>query len=323
MKNALRKPPTACAGRTPRRVPTTIKYTIYCTTLRGEIQEKKRAEARFGLVWDSNFSTTEGVLPVRTVYREKKYTCGEYLDVYIYPVFETGPKKGRRAARRKPSTEAQKKLNQRHKQEELTRVLHANFTPDDQEIHLTYGGEQPGSDEEAARLLRNYINRVKRARKKLGLPPLKYVAVTERGKQGGRYHHHITVNGGIDRDTLENIWGLGYANAKRLQFTENGVAGLACYITKSPVESGKKAWSCSKNLIHPEPKIRDGRISGKRARELAEKIQDSTQFEALYPGYLCAKAETWHNDVNGGCYLAARLYKEDGKFIRKMLKRRN
>ena len=45
---------------------------------------------------------------MRTVYREKKYTCGEYLDVYIYPVFETGPRKGRRAARRKPSTEAQK-----------------------------------------------------------------------------------------------------------------------------------------------------------------------------------------------------------------------
>ena len=27
---------------------------------------------------------------MRTVYREKKYTCGEYLDVFIYPVYETG-----------------------------------------------------------------------------------------------------------------------------------------------------------------------------------------------------------------------------------------
>ena len=27
---------------------------------------------------------------MRTVYREKKYVCGEYLDVFIYPVFETG-----------------------------------------------------------------------------------------------------------------------------------------------------------------------------------------------------------------------------------------
>ena len=65
----------------------------------------------------------------------------------------------------------------------------------------------------------------------------------------------------------------------------------------------------------PPPKTRDGRISGKEARELAKNIQDSTQFDRLYPGYLCAKAETWHNDVNGGCYLKVSLYREDGTFI--------
>ena len=111
---------------------------------------------------------------MRTVYREKKYVCGEYLDVFIYPVFETGKHSGGKRAKRKPSTEAQKKLNQRHREEKLTRLFHANFTPEDLEIHLTYRGEQPGSDEEAARNLRNYIRRVQRLRKKMGLPPLKY-----------------------------------------------------------------------------------------------------------------------------------------------------
>ena len=256
---------------------------------------------------------------MRTVYREKKYTCGEYLDVYIYPVFETGPRKGRRAARRKPSTEAQKKLNQRHRQEELTRVTHANFTPEDLEIHLTYRGEQPGSDEEAARNLRNHIRRIQRLRKKLGLPPLKYITVTERGKRGGRYHHHLTVNGGIDRDTLESMWEHGYANSRRLQFSEDGVAGLTHYITKSSVERGKKAWSCSKNLIHPEPVTRDGRVSGRKARELAKSLESGekfAKFESLYPNYLLSQAEAFHNDVNGGCYLVARFYRKDGKFIK-------
>lgn len=261
---------------------------------------------------------------MRTVYREKKYICGEYLDVYIYPVFEMGPRKGRRAARRKPSTEVQKKLNQKHRQEELTRILHANFTPDDLEIHLTYE-VQPESDEEAARFLRNYIRRIKRLRKKMDLTPLKYVAVTERGKKGGRYHHHITVNGGIDRDTLESLWPHGYANSRRLQFTEEGVAGLARYITKSVPEDeetpGKKAWSCSKNLVHPEPRTRDGRISGKKARELDENKQDSARFEKLYPGYLVSEVEAFHNDVNGGCYLSVRLYRKDGKFIKQKLKK--
>lgn len=258
---------------------------------------------------------------MRTVYREKLYTCWEYLNVFIYPVFEMGK---RRRAKRKPSTEAQKKLNQRHREEKLVRLLHTNFTPEDLEIHLTYRGQQPESDEEAARLLRNYIRRVQWLRKKMGLPPLKYIAVTERGKRGGRYHHHVTVSGGIDRDTLESMWEHGYANSRRLQFTEDGLAGLGHYITESPV--GKKAWTASKNLVDPEPKTRDGRISGRKARELAKSLESGEKFEkfeSLYPGYLLSAAEAFHNDVNGGCYIVARFYKKDGTFIKPGLKRRN
>lgn len=261
---------------------------------------------------------------MRTLYREKKYVCGEYMDVFIYQVFPTGKHSGGKRTKRKPSTEVQKKLNQRHREEKLRRLLHNNFTPEDLEIHLTYRGEQPGSDEEAARNLRNYIRRVQRLRKKMGLPPLKYIAVTERGKRGGRYHHHITVSGGIDRDTLESMWEHGRANSRRLQFDENGLAGLGHYIVKSPV--GGKAWSASKNLVDPEPRKRDGRISGKKVRELAESLESGERFEkfeCLYPGWFLSEAEAFHNDVNGGYYLAARFYKKGGKFIKPAPKRRN
>ena len=115
----------------------------------------------------------------------------------------------------------------------------------------------------------------------------------------------------------------GVSLARLASFAQReGLAGLANYIVKSPVR--KKAWSASKNLVDPEPRIRDGRISGKKARELDEHRQDSTRFEALYPGYLMSgPAEVFHNEVNGGCYLVARLYKKGGKFIRPELKRRN
>ena len=142
---------------------------------------------------------------MKTVYREKRYYCGEYLDVYIYPTYRQGRSRGKRS---KPTSAAQAKLNQRHREEKLVRLLHANFTPDDLEIHLTYQ-QQPESPEEAQRLLRNYIRRVQRARKKQGLPPLKYIAVTEKGSKNGRYHHHVTLSGGMDRDELEKLWGLG------------------------------------------------------------------------------------------------------------------
>lgn len=127
---------------------------------------------------------------MKTVYREKRYYCGEYLDVYIYPTYRQGRSRGKRS---KPTSAAQAKLNQRHREEKLVRLLHANFTPDDLEIHLTYQ-QQPESPEEAQRLLRNYIRRVQRARKKQGLPPLKYIAVTEKGSKNGRYHHHVTLS---------------------------------------------------------------------------------------------------------------------------------
>ena len=255
---------------------------------------------------------------MRTTYREKRYACGEYLDVYIYPVFSQISKTGRRGKRR-ASSEAQKKLNQRHREEKLVRLLHANFTQDDLEIHLTYE-IQPESPEEAARLVRNFIRRVQRARKKQGLPPLKYIVVTERGSKNGRYHHHVTLSGGMDRDELESLWGLGYANSRRLQFTESGLAGLGHYIVKDPV--GKKAWNASKNLIDPEPKTRDGRISGRQADELAKDTTNNAEFEKLYPGYFLSEAGAWHNDINGGRYIVARFYRRDGVFIKPKRKRR-
>jgi hypothetical protein len=245
------------------------------------------------------------------------------MDVYLYPVFGDRMTGGKRT-RRKPSTEAQKKLNQRHREEKLVRLLHANFTEEDLEIHLTYRVPQPESDEEAKRDLNNFLRRVKRHAEKQGLGKLKYIAVTERGKRGGRYHHHVTIGlaegGKLDRDTLEKLWSKGYANSRRLQFDKDGLRGLGHYIVKSPV--GKKAWTASKNLVDPEPRTRDGRISKRKARELADHIQDSGRFEELYPGYLLSNAEAFHNEVNGGCYLVARFYRQDKKFIKPRGKRR-
>lgn len=103
---------------------------------------------------------------MRTVYREKRYVCGEYLDVYIYPTYSQPRGRSRR---RKPTSEAQQKLNQRHREEKLVRLLHANFTPEDLEIHLTYS-EQPETPEEAQRQVRNFIRRVQRRRKKARPP---------------------------------------------------------------------------------------------------------------------------------------------------------
>ena len=253
---------------------------------------------------------------VFTTYREKKYICGEYLDVYIYPVYRSP---GKRKKKAKPTTDAQAKLNARHASEKLTRLLHANFTPEDIELGLDYG-ENPPDDETAKKDIQNYLRRLKRLRKKLGLSELKYIAVTEKSSRG-RYHHHVTINGGVERDELEKLWGLGRANAKRLQFDKNGLAGLAKYIIKSPVFA--KRWNASRNLIDPPPKTNDYRIkSRRRAAELARDTEDFTPWNKLYPEYHVSEIIPFHNEENGGVYLFARLYRKDGKHIKPTRKRR-
>ena len=117
---------------------------------------------------------------MRCLYREKKHLCGEYLEIDIFPVFEYQRGRGKR---RKPTSETQKKLNQRNAERKLIRLLNTNFTKKDIRFDLTYNeNNRPETPEDAQREMQNFLRRVKRFRKKHNLPELKYVAVTEIGK---------------------------------------------------------------------------------------------------------------------------------------------
>lgn len=75
----------------------------------------------------------------RTFIRESVYVCGNYMDADIYPVFQ---KPGRRRSRCKPTSEIQRRLNQKNAEKRLTRLVHTNFTEDDIALHLTYRPEK-------------------------------------------------------------------------------------------------------------------------------------------------------------------------------------
>lgn len=240
-----------------------------------------------------------------TRYREKIYKCGEYLEVSIYPAYKNAKQRNKKA---KPTSQIQKKLNQRNAENKITRLLNENFTPNDIQFNLSYNNRfLPRSDEEAARELRNFLRRVKRYRKRNSMPALKYIAVTEKGKRSGRYHHHIVMNGGIDINTLAALWGRGYTTTKPLQFDETGLIGLARYIVKEPVAS-KKRWNASKNLVHPQARIREGRLSKRKVLELARDTENTKEYERYYSGYYLAEAHKVINDINGGVYIQARFY---------------
>lgn len=140
----------------------------------------------------------------------------------------------------------QKNLNDRRAKRYFIQLANSNFGVGDLVVHLTYAPEfLPESEEEAAKIVAKYLRRVAYLRKKRGLPPLKYLLVTQIGrKKDGthRIHHHILMNGGLDRDEVENLWWetkgtkdrepvmYGWANADRLRPNAKGIASMAGYM---------------------------------------------------------------------------------------------
>lgn len=258
---------------------------------------------------------------MRRQYREKYYVCGDYLEAHIFPVYR---KSISRRKKSKPSRECQQKLNDISAENKCIRIVHANFSYKDMKIDLTYDNAHvPISDEKAAKELENFLRRLKRYRSKLGLPELKYISVTEKGKRTGRYHHHLIIKGGLTPQEIVELWGRGYVRTDALQFNEDGIADLVRYILKKPAIS-KKGWNSSKNLIHPHPKERDGRLSARKIRELAKDTQNNREYEKYYDGYYFSGANVVFNDTNGGVYIYARFYKKEAEFcstVNRMKKR--
>lgn len=237
-------------------------------------------------------------------YRDVRYICGDYMTVDVFPVFT---KPGKKRKRGKPSSEIQKKLNQRHAEERFFRLVHANFTHEDVALHLTYD-IVPLSMDAAKKDIQNFFRRIKYARMKAGLPELKYVYKTEISKTG-RIHHHIIMSGGLSRDLIEEKWGKGYANSKRLRFTESGVKGLTVYMLKG--DETYRRWTPSKNLVDPAPLSRDYKIGKKDVEQLMELDTVVASAEKLYEGWEFVEGDTERNNVNAGVYVKLLMRRKD------------
>ena len=72
---------------------------------------------------------------MQRTYRERKHICGEYMEVEIFPVYTKAKGRGKR---KKPTSEIQQRLNRRHAEGKLRRLLHTNFTPSDLFATLTF-----------------------------------------------------------------------------------------------------------------------------------------------------------------------------------------
>ena len=256
-----------------------------------------------------------------TFIRSKRIYCGKtYMAASAYNYSGQRGKAAvkKRAKKQNVSAPKQKALNDKNARRYFEQLCNTNFGAEDQIIHLTYGpGNVPESKEIAEKMATNYLRKVRRVRAKKGLTPLRYILVTEGGdlsKKTGKMtkiHHHVIVNGGLERDELELLWNtkpvkldkaatdpeyraqlersrIGYANSRRLQPGENGLQSLANYLTKDP--KGKKRWKGSMNLEKPVQVCNDHKYSMRELDRVCRNgdVYNREWWEKQYPGYTLA-----------------------------------
>lgn len=248
-------------------------------------------------------------------YRQKKYICGNYMDVEIFPR-PADQKPFARARRVKESIPAQKRLNSKNAVKFLTRLVHTNFTEQDLCIDLSFNDDcLPANRADAIRKVKNYIKRLRNRRAKLGLDELRYVYVVSSWGEDGRetrIHVHMIMSG-MDRDLAEQIWGHGRANTQRLQFDEFGAEEKVVYIAGQAVGHNVRTWACSQNLQRPEAIISDKAVTDKETETIARNPEDREFFEKKYPGWVFTDCDVEENFITGRCiYVRMRRYETRG-----------
>ena len=216
--------------------------------------------------------------------------------------------------------EAQAKVNQMRRRRYVTRIVNLNFDERSIMLELDYApGVYTDSMDEAKRHIRNYIRRIKRLYEKHGAV-LKYIYTTERGEESGRVHHHLIVSGGVSKEALLAAWKMskrGYA--RHLEFSENGYTDLAVYYAKRN-EAFERCFTCSKNLVRPEPLPEEDRecrrisrvFTKKNCKDFYENNFTRAEMAAMFPGYkLCDGWTCVYNPYDHSYYMHLRLLKSD------------
>lgn len=204
-------------------------------------------------------------------YYEKRIQSGPYLEVYRYHALRSPGKQTPRGPVERDTTEYQEELNSVAAWKKLFRLELCNFSRAAGDLFVTVTHRERITEADALREERNLIARLKRLRKKLGLPELKYIAVTE---EQGRWHTHLILNGGLTLKQLVKVWGDRGRVAVSTLEDQNNYRELARYLTtdhkecrrktddhgdpalKTPRRKYQRRWHASRNLARPVEKVK-------------------------------------------------------------------
>lgn len=175
-------------------------------------------------------------------------------DVYEEKIYFSPRERGiscERAAKENLSTEKMEEYNCLEAKRRCARMVNTNFKEGDLFLTLTF--RERVDIKTALRLFRNFIERLKRLRKRKGYSELKYLYVVESKRK--REHIHLLINKmEISMKELSEVWGLGRVMVSILE-PGGDYTGLAFYITKENYKEYGKRWSGSRNLEKPKVKV--------------------------------------------------------------------
>ena len=175
-------------------------------------------------------------------------------DVYEEKIYFSPRERGmscERGAKENISSEEMAEYNCLEARRKCARMVNANFRQGDLFLTLTF--RERVDVENALRLFRNFISRLKRLRKRKGYSELKYLYVVESKRK--REHIHLLINKmDISMKELSEVWGLGRVMVSILE-PGGDYTGLAFYITKENYKEYGKRWSGSRNLEKPKVKV--------------------------------------------------------------------
>ncbi len=244
--------------------------------------------------------------------REKRvYAGASYMEVSLFTRTAEQEKyckglKGNRQRKRKVSRPAQNNLNDRNSKRYAKLLVYTNFGKNDYYLTFTYNDKYlPKTPEDAKKHQENTLRKLKRLYEKEGIE-LKYMWFTsyQYNDETGyiqRIHHHVLVNGGVNRDDVENCWSagrgkkkekMGRTQARLIQPGGNELNDLISYLTGQEKwesrqwKKGQKRYSRSKNLKVPYKMTNDHEWSLRKMEEIGTST-DAGEEAILkrFPGY--------------------------------------
>lgn len=275
--------------------------------------------------------------------REKAVEAeGRYKDINIYQLTTEQNAFSRKRTRKRLSAPKQVKQDWKYARQYATQFVNCNFGAGDLLVDLTYE-EEPESREQAERDVYNYVMRLKTLYKRFGVP-FRSFWVTGGGhlKKNGelsRFHHHMIISGGVDRDLIEAAWNYKdinrlspdsskkellymadrYGNKNRvktsavkIKSSEFGLEPRVKYMVKPAHCAEKlnaKRWHTCNMSKKPIETRNDSRYSERDVAKLLKHIRDGqakTYIEKLYKGWELLE-EPENSEFCGAQYLRFKL----------------